>query len=449
LGIKNYEGYLRNMVHRCLICCFLIALLPLLAVAQSPHQSHLNAFENPDFQEERAYDKSFRIVSRGERNTAQKCLLKYEVYGFHPFWRGTAYENYDFGLLSTVAYYGCEVDPATGLPADLHQWNTTQIVERAHASGSRVDLTAYLYGREPIQIFLSDTLRQQTLADTLAGLLKQKDADGICLDFQGVGKAMALAFGRFLRRMIITLREASPDYQLSLILPASDPVQGYDAGVLATYVDRFIIAAYDYQGQAERVAGPVAPLEDGQVAGASVNESVSHYLTQGAPKEKLLLGVPYFGYKWQTQSPDPQSALLDKGEIVSYQQFMQDYRIHEVQRDSASGGSYRTWMQGNVNQQMWVDDINSLSRKYGFVKQNDLAGIGIWALGYDHGEDALWELIRDRLADCDAVATQEFNKKTRLLDGPTSAERNKNHWMWMMGGMVGFLIIVFFVRRMK
>lgn len=419
------------------------------AASENPHATHLQAFANEDFSQERDYDRAFRIVSRGARNTAQKCLLKHEVYGWHPFWRGTAYENYDFGLVSTVAYFGCEVNPTNGLPANLHQWSSTRIVERAHERGSRVDLTAYLYGRTALKQFLSDSLRQITLADTLVGLIRAKDADGICLDFQGVDASLALSFGRFVRRMIISLREANPEYQLSLVLPATDPQKGYDAGVLSTYVDRFIVAAYDYPGADGKVAGPVAPLEDGPGAAGSVAASVAHYLGQGAPKEKLLLGVPYYGKKWPTQSIDPPSSTLDKGQILIFSDFMKAYRHHSLQWDSTLASGYRSWMEGDNSWQAWVDDYRSLSRKYQFVKKNDLAGIGIWALGYDHGQDALWELIRDRLANCDAVATENFNERTRVLDGETSAERNTNNWMWMMGGMVAFLIIIFFVRKMK
>lgn len=440
---------------RALTVLITIVLLPLVVIGQpsssspNPHQSHLETFENRDFSLERDYDRAFRIVSRGNRNAAQKCLLTREVYGWHPFWRGTAYENYDFGLLSTVAYYGCAVDPSTGLPANLHQWSSTNLVELAHASGSRVDLTAYLYGRDAIGQFLSDSLRQKTLTDTLVGLIRARDADGICLDFQGVDEGLALSYGRFVRRMIIALREANPDYQLSLVLPAADPDRGYDAGVLATYVDRFIVAAYEYPFAGRAVAGPVAPLEDGPGAAGSVSASVAHYLRQGAPKEKLILGVPYFGKKWQTQSVDPPSSALDQGEIILFSQFMEAYRDHALQWDTTSAGSYRSWMKGDQSWQVWVDDYRSLSRKYQFVKQNDLAGVGIWALGYDHGQDALWELIRDRLANCDAVATQNYNERTSVLDGETSAERNTYNWMWMMGGMVAFLIILFLVRRLK
>ena len=45
--------------------------------------------------------------------------------------------------------------------------------------------------------------------------------------------------------------------------------------------------------------------------------------------------------------------------------------------------------------QCWYDDSLSLSHKYQFAIDNQLAGVGIWALGYDNGYDDLWGALYD------------------------------------------------------
>ncbi|MBP6977319.1 MAG: hypothetical protein PHD61_01225 [Bacteroidales bacterium] len=40
--------------------------------------------------------------------------------------------------------------------------------------------------------------------------------------------------------------------------------------------------------------------------------------------------------------------------------------------------------------------MRSLGKRFDLVRQRGLAGIGIWALGYDHGYDDFWQLIRDK-----------------------------------------------------
>ena len=49
--------------------------------------------------------------------------------------------------------------------------------------------------------------------------------------------------------------------------------------------------------------------------------------------------------------------------------------------------------------QVWYDDSLSLSIKYNFAKQANLAGVGIWALGYDNNSTKMWGSIRDQFAD--------------------------------------------------
>jgi len=44
----------------------------------------------------------------------------------------------------------------------------------------------------------------------------------------------------------------------------------------------------------------------------------------------------------------------------------------------------------------FIDDPFSLGKKYDIVNRRDLAGIGIWALGYDNGYQELWDLIAQK-----------------------------------------------------
>jgi spore germination protein YaaH len=49
--------------------------------------------------------------------------------------------------------------------------------------------------------------------------------------------------------------------------------------------------------------------------------------------------------------------------------------------------------------QLWYDDSISLSHKYDWVKNKKLSGVGIWALGYDHGDTELWELLANKFGE--------------------------------------------------
>ncbi|MEM0996456.1 MAG: glycosyl hydrolase family 18 protein [Bacteroidota bacterium] len=421
----------------------------LSAQGTSPHQWQLEEYYRADFSRERDYDKAFRITNQGKRNSAQKCTMQRQVYGFHPAWRGTAYENYDFGLLFAIAYFGAEIDPAGGFRT-THLWRETRLVELAHGRGSRVDLTVYSYDPAANRRFLADETARAATIDSLVALLKAQDGDGVCLDMQGIAADNADQFSSFIRQMALALAREKSYWQLSVVLPSDAAALPLDFPALAPFVDRYLMMGYDQRGPRAPFAGPNLPLRAGAPWGErSVERALDRYLSRGIPKEKLLLGIPYFGYQWSTESKEVGARTLASARTLPYQEISRLARLHPPQLDTASGNSYLAWTEGATAQQVWGPTIQSLPRKYQMVKKKGIAGVAIWALGYDHGEDALWGLIRDYFADCDAMATQRDNERRKVLDGPTSAERNRNNWIWIVVGMIGLIGFIIFARRLK
>jgi spore germination protein YaaH len=45
---------------------------------------------------------------------------------------------------------------------------------------------------------------------------------------------------------------------------------------------------------------------------------------------------------------------------------------------------------------VFVEDEKSLGIKYDFAKSRNLAGVGIWALGFDDGHTELWTLLSNK-----------------------------------------------------
>lgn len=47
----------------------------------------------------------------------------------------------------------------------------------------------------------------------------------------------------------------------------------------------------------------------------------------------------------------------------------------------------------NIWRMIFLDDAKSLSVKYDFANHNKLAGVGMWALGFDDGKQELWDVL--------------------------------------------------------
>jgi hypothetical protein len=67
--------------------------------------------------------------------------LNKEVFGFHPYWMGDTYKDYQYNLLSTIGYFAVKIDPS-GTISDKNEWPHYNLINTAHKNGVRVVLVA-------------------------------------------------------------------------------------------------------------------------------------------------------------------------------------------------------------------------------------------------------------------------------------------------------------------
>jgi chitinase len=81
-------------------------------------------------------------------------------------------------------------------------------------------------------------------------------------------------------------------------------------------VDRIGLMTYDLSGPWSEKTGFVAPLTAVPgYEGGTVAHSVEAYLAAGVPAEKLLMGVPFYGYGWH-QVPEDDNGLAQEGSPI-------------------------------------------------------------------------------------------------------------------------------------
>lgn len=397
-------------------------------------------------------DKTYGIQHRSAHVPSKNCILTKQVYGWHPYWCGTAYRRYDFPLLSTVGYYSYEVDPATGGYTTIHQWRETKLVEMAHDEGSQVELTASLSGVVNTSRLLSSQASCERLCDSMIALVSMKKADGVCLDFEGVAPKMAGAFADLADSLAAGLHRWRKESTLSIVLHGDGGTQGYAYSRLAKTADRLIVALEPLHGQDGDKTGPIAPLKASEIwGGKSWQGNIQQFLNAGIPKGKLLATVAYYGYEWPTQGETAGAKTTGKGKMVTLRAYEAMDSSAYLQWDTASATGWLLHKTPNGYRQLWLEQVSSLTEKFAAVKTMDIAGVGIWALGYDHESDRYWNLLRGQFADCGAMQTDELaqDSKNKMpgMDGQTSAERNVWNWVWMLGGGIVAIGIIWAVKK--
>ena len=312
--------------------------------------------------------------------------LTHEVHGYHPYWMGSSYQSYDWSLLSTVAFFSLELGATGAIVAD-HGWPWTTLVSHAHQNGVRVIVTATQFSSTDLAQLLGSASIRATAIANIVNAVVAGNADGVSIDFEGVPGSRKQQLVAFMNELRAALDATLPDPYLSIATPAVDWNNAYDYDLLAAACDHLMVMAYDFHWSGSTTSGPVAPL--GGWGTYNVGWTIADYITWGAPPEKMLLGVPYYGYRWGTVSGAAGATTTGTGTARTYAAVAAEVEQYDAQWDTPS---LTPWYRGLAPGwfQTWHDDAASLGNKYSRVHAEDLAGVGIWALGYDGTRAELW-----------------------------------------------------------
>lgn len=383
---------------RIILAAILLVILRLQAIAQNNDTVPIGIHQAQSEYYGKIYDS---VMPPSEISAAVPSVLKsrttgeltHMVYGWHPYWaNGSAYLNYDYEALTHIAWFSLEVDTATGSYSTLRGWNTTPVIDYAHQKGVKVTLTVTNFGADRNIEILTDTTKQWVLINTIIDQLRSRNGDGVNFDFESVPASMKANMVSFCRRAVRGIRAQLPSAEISFATPAVNWSDGWDLGAIAGSCDYVIMMGYNYYWSGSSTAGPVAPL-----SGENYNITRSlqeDYLSAGVPRNKLLLGVPWYGYDWPVESSARKSATTGSGSSRTYYAALLLAEMWGKTFDGPTGVPWVSYQSASQWRQMWFDDSLSLAMKNDLVKSMNLAGTGIWALSYEAGRDELWNGLK-------------------------------------------------------
>ncbi len=410
-------------------------------------------------QSELAWSKEYQIVNNVRYDKEHMLDTSYQVFGWHPYWSGNAYESYNFSLLSMISYFSYEVNPETGFYNTIHNWRQTALVDSAKKHNCKVLLTLSNFGSSNNRKFLKSAAAKKNLIATAITLVRERKADGLTLDFENVSTKEKALYLNFIIDLATSLKSENEDYLLTIALPAVDFEKIYDFSQINLYVDFYVMMGYEYHGSNSQIAGPVAPLSGGgKWKGFTLESSVDEYLANGVPAGKFIMGVPYYGAEWITKDlkfPSPAKSFI---KYHSYRQAkrMSGKKMGEL--DEASMSKFYTYSDMSSNyRQLWFEDTITLGAKYDWIKEKQIRGVGIWALGFDNGYDELWKLLADKFAYSDKEL-KEIKKARhsisirrllgsvrRFVKNPMSIVKRPKALLRLFGGLTGISLVGLFL----
>ena len=373
----------------------------------SIHQLEME--EHPDGQTATQRRRALRAVPKKSviQPRATAIAGGARVLGWHPYYADAAdYLSYDYSNLTHIAYFSAEVDAANGGISNLRGWNTDPVVETAHSNGVKVLLTATLMTQSGNQRLLTNNSNCIKLITNLVARTSARGGDGICIDFENVGSwsGATKALTSFMSNLVVHAHAATPPLEVSICLPAVDWYADFAVGEYEKIgVDYSIIMGYDYYYAGSATPGPVAPLYSsaqwiGSDSWCSVDYSTRYYLNKMTNAAHLMLGVPYYGRRWQAVSCALGAKTNGASAAITYPNAAAA-ESHGRRWDSNAHVPYTVWTNSSKYYQLFYDDAESLALKYDYAKSKGLGGIGIWSLNHAPEAEILWSLLGEKFAD--------------------------------------------------
>jgi GH18 family chitinase len=346
-----------------------------------------------------------------------------DVFGFAPYWALPNWTEWQLGRLTTVAYFGITLNGSGGIVSDsgLTGWQSSQmssLVTAAHQHGDRVLVTIKAFDNATINSIDSNAGNRQNAINTAISLVKQRGLDGVTVDFEGSATSQYPTlqgdFSNFVAALASQLHTAVAGSELAVATYAgsASTSSGFmDIGALGHAADALFIMAYDMAfGNTPGHASANAPLHGWTYDDAL---SVQQYVAK-APASKVILGVPYYGYKWCTLTTTANAQIntapsgCGSAGVDTYSSMFDDFTCSCIANlqynwDGTASSPWASWFSASLgsNRELYYEDVASLGAKYDLVNSYGIRGAGIWALGYDTGHTELWDLIAHKFGPAD------------------------------------------------
>jgi len=332
-------------------------------------------------------------------NKEESDGLTHNYYGYLPYWISTStYSNFDYKLLTHIAYFSVEVnqDGSLGNIPNISRYNS--IVATAHPRGIKIHMTFTLFGASSVSSFLNNTTAREEAIENIKNFVVSNNIEGANIDFEFVTSSVRDSFSDFIQELSYELWNLPSGRSESYIAIPTVPgwYPGFDYALLADNSDGLFIMGYGYHYTGSSQAGPVAPTYNSSFWGYyAINTSIGDFLDiYNVDPKKLILGMPYYGYDWPTVSSLLGSNTTGSGSAVIFTNAKAMASTHGRQWDTNSQTPWYYYQSGGWHQ-CWYEDSVSIYDKLTIARDSSLQGAGCWALGYDNGEDDLWNVIED------------------------------------------------------
>ncbi len=333
---------------------------------------------------------------------------KMQVFGWHADFIGSAYQDYHFESLTSVAYHGCRIVLRDDgfIEYDYGDWFSSSVqglIHETDADSCNMLLALTCDDSNAIaELLRSEENRTQCIKFVSDLVTDRPNVEGLVISFEGMPFNLKDEFNLLVERMKKSLDVF--DKALVIAIPPARGQNKYDLKTINKYADQFVMLGYNYYYSGSYKPGPVSPLKHSKEWGElNVQQGVTEYLSYGVPRNKLIVAFPYYGAMWEIKDSGKSKIQYSFYGNPPINEILQDIEDSEAQDsvvyDEVAATAQCTYTRKSDGKRyvVFFDNVQALKDKYNWVNGQKLAGIGMWTLGYDAGETQFWDLLANEV----------------------------------------------------
>jgi spore germination protein YaaH len=251
-----------------------------------------------------------------------------------------------------------------------------RIVEAARISNvSIVPLVAnYGFDRGLAHRILTDPEVRERTITSIVNFVVEGNFSGINIDYENIPPEDRDSLNSYMRELASRLHSLGKIVTIDVAGKTWDNPSGWDGAwdykALGEICDYICIMCYDYHWSGSE-AGPVGPL--------GWLREVAQYALSTIPKEKIIIGIPFYGYRWLGRSG---VYLSFKEAVETAKKVNAEVLFSEEDAEYYySYGSYEVWFQG----------AKSVELKISTILSYEMDKVAAWSVGQE--DPRVWEVI--------------------------------------------------------
>lgn len=343
-------------------------------------------------------------------------IRRHEVIGFLPYWLLDKADKDYAEHLTTLTYFGLTVQPDGTIqkytnPGEsepgwyaLQSGTVQPFLDKAKADNLTLSLLIFSGHEDAIAGLMTDPVpHAQMLMEEVTPVMRQYGFTDLNIDIESVipeasssARSNFTVFMRELRRIVdenklgtITIDVSPTDLIRQRLINLEE---------VAPLVDSVVLMTYDYHYTGSAVTGPVAPVGGAGIEAEFDIETGIQKALEFIPKTKVVLGVPLYGYEWESTGNVPRTAVMPgSGLVISnrrIEQFLKECASCSAQLDAYGKESYLIYLNQatGMYHHVFFPDRQAMQEKINVANRYGLGGLALWALGYDG--DTIMEPLR-------------------------------------------------------